>query len=141
MLDSRTKRKKEGHIFLSNGRVQMKEIYQWRPYFLVEWSCTKERIYERVSYNLVEWPCTNKKQKNQCGPYVLVEWSCTEGKINEKGPYISVECSCAHERNKSMRTLNLGRIVVRKCFFFCGVGTLARRLAQMPWVYLCSKNE
>ena len=61
--------------FWSNGRVQIKEINQWRPQVLVEWSCTKERLNER-------------------GPYILVEWSC------------------ANKRNKSVATLNSGRMVV-----------------------------
>ena len=37
---------KEDHIVLSNGRVQIKEINQCGPQFLVEWLCTKERIKE-----------------------------------------------------------------------------------------------
>ena len=97
--------------FWSNGRVQMKKINQWRPSFLVEWSCTnkkfklmrtlifgqmvctKERINERGPYNLVEWPCTNKRNKS-LKTLTLVEWLCTKERINERGPYMLVEWSC-----------------------------------------------
>ena len=40
--------------FWSNGRTY-KEINQCGPYFLVKWSCIKERINERGPYNFVEW--------------------------------------------------------------------------------------
>ena len=60
---------------------------------MVEWSCTKEKINERR-------------------PYILVEWSCTKERLNERGPYILVEWSCANKRNKSVGTLNPGRMVV-----------------------------
>ena len=60
---------------------------------MVEWSCTKEKINERR-------------------PYILVEWSCTKERLNERGPYILVEWSCANKRNKSVGTLNSGRMVV-----------------------------
>ena len=30
-------------IFLSYGRLQMKNINQWRLYFLIDWSCTNVR--------------------------------------------------------------------------------------------------
>ena len=33
-------------------------------------------------------------------------------RINERGPYIFVEWSCANKRNKSVGTLNSGRILV-----------------------------
>ena len=60
---------------------------------MVEWSCTKEKINERR-------------------PYILVEWSCTKERLNERGPYILVEWSCANKKNKSVGTLNSGRMVV-----------------------------
>ena len=60
---------------------------------------------------MVEWSCANKKI-NQCGPLFLVEWSCTKERLNERGPYIFVEWSCAYKRNKSVGTLNSGRMVV-----------------------------
>ena len=60
---------------------------------MVEWSCTKERINERR-------------------PYIFVEWSCTKERLNERGPYIFVEWSCAYKINKSVGTLNSGRMVV-----------------------------
>ena len=53
-----------------------------------------------------------KKKINQCGPQFLVEWSCTKERLNERGPYIFVEWSCAYKRNKSVGTLNSGRMVV-----------------------------
>ena len=107
----------------------MKKINQWRPSYLVEWSCTnkkfklmrtlifgqmvctKERINERGSYNLVEWPCTNKRNKS-LKTLTLVEWLCTKERINERGPYILVEWSCANKRHKSVGTLYSGRMVV-----------------------------
>ena len=42
----------------------------------------------------------------------MVEWSCTKERLNERGPYILVEWSCANKRNKSVGTLNSGRMVV-----------------------------
>ena len=42
----------------------------------------------------------------------MVEWSCTKERLNERGPYIFVEWSCAYKRNKSVGTLNSGRMVV-----------------------------
>ena len=55
---------KEDHIFWSNGRVHIKETNQSEPWFLVEWSCTKERLNGRGPYILVEWSCANKKYKS-----------------------------------------------------------------------------
>ena len=42
----------------------------------------------------------------------MVEWSCTKERLNERGPYIFVEWSCAYKINKSVGTLNSGRMVV-----------------------------
>ena len=42
----------------------------------------------------------------------MVEWLCTKERLNERGPYILVEWSCAKKRNKSVGTLNSGRMVV-----------------------------
>ena len=55
---------KEDHIFWSNGRVHIKEINHWETWFLIEWSCTKERLHERGPYILVEWSCANKRNKS-----------------------------------------------------------------------------
>ena len=60
---------------------------------MIEWSYTKERINERR-------------------PHTFVEWSCKKQRLNERGPYIFVEWSCAYKRNKSVGTLNSGRMVV-----------------------------
>ena len=42
----------------------------------------------------------------------MVEWSCTKERINERGTYIFVKWSNTNKRNKSMGTLNSGRMVV-----------------------------
>ena len=42
----------------------------------------------------------------------MVEWSCTKERINERRPYTFAEWSCAHKRNKSVGTLNSGRMVM-----------------------------
>ena len=42
----------------------------------------------------------------------MVEWSCIKERLNERGPYIFVKSSCANKRNKSVGTLNSGRITV-----------------------------
>ena len=42
----------------------------------------------------------------------MVEWSCTKERLNERGPYIFVEWWCANKRNKSVGTINSGRMVV-----------------------------
>ena len=55
---------KEDDIFWSNGRVHIKEINHWEPWFLIEWSCTKERFHKRGPYILVEWSCANKRNKS-----------------------------------------------------------------------------
>ena len=60
---------------------------------------------------MVEWSCTNKRNKSM-RTLILVEWSCTKERLNERGPYILVEWSCANKRNKSVGTLNSGRMVV-----------------------------
>ena len=60
---------------------------------------------------MVEWSCTNKRNKSM-RTLILVEWSCTKERLNERGPYIFVEWSCAYKRNKSVGTLNSGRMVV-----------------------------
>ena len=78
---------------------------------MVEWSCTKEKINERRPYILVEWSCAHKKI-NQSEPRFLVEWSCTKERLNGRGPYILVEWSWANKKNKSVGTLNSGRMVV-----------------------------
>ena len=41
----------------------------------------------------------------------MVEWLCTKERLNERGPYILVQWSCANKRNKSVGTLNSGRMV------------------------------
>ena len=43
----------------------------------------------------------------------MVEWSCRKERLNERGLYILVELACANKRNKSVGTLNSGRMVVR----------------------------
>ena len=60
---------------------------------------------------MVEWLCTYN-EINQWRPYFLVEWSCTKERINERRPYTFAEWSCAHKRNKSVGTLNSGRMVM-----------------------------
>ena len=42
----------------------------------------------------------------------MVEWSCTKERLNGREPYIFVEWSCAYKVNKSVGTLNSGRMVV-----------------------------
>ena len=44
----------------------------------------------------------------------MVEWLRTKERLNEREPYILVEWSCAIKRNKSVGTLNFGRMVVSK---------------------------
>ena len=53
-----------------------------------------------------------KKEINQRGPQFLVEWSFTKERLNERGPYLFVEWSCAYKINKSVGTLNSGRMAV-----------------------------
>ena len=42
----------------------------------------------------------------------MVEWSCIKERLNESGPYIFVKSSCVNKINKSVGTLNSGRITV-----------------------------
>ena len=42
----------------------------------------------------------------------MVEWSCTKERLNEREPYNLVEWSCTNKKNKSVGTLNFGRMVV-----------------------------
>ena len=42
----------------------------------------------------------------------MAEWSCTKERINERRPNILVEWSCSIKRNKSVGTLNSGRMAV-----------------------------
>ena len=43
----------------------------------------------------------------------MVEWSCTKERLNERAPYIIAEWLYANKINRSVGTLNSGRMVVQ----------------------------
>ena len=87
------KQMKEDHVIWPNGLVQIKEINQWGPSFLIKWLCKNKKIKSMRTIILghmvvYKWK-KKKKKKNQYGPLILVEWSCTEERIMKEDHVIS----------------------------------------------------
>ena len=102
---------KEDHMFLSNGRLEIKEINQWGSFILVEWLCTKEIINKTGTYISVQWSCAHKRNKSM-RTLIFDRMVVYKRMIKWKRIIYFLKRSRANKINKSVRTPNSGRMVV-----------------------------